>query len=422
MNQTRIAQAVPAGNPQLSGRLTLLLAAGAGLSVASLHYSAPMLPAIGQSLGAGDGAMGLVPTLTQLGYALGILLLSPLGDRYDRRRIMLVKVALLAASLIAGAAAGDFAMLLAASLTIGVAATLAQDLVPAAATLAPEAERGKAVGMVMTGLMLGILLARLISGVVADATGWRTMFVLAAGAVAAFGVVIGRGVPAFKPATSVGYGSLLLSMVQLWRAHASLRRAAYAQALLSAGFSGFWSTLALMLHARYGLGSSAAGAFGLAGVAGALAATLAGRLADRRGPQVVTLVGSAIATVSFAAMGLIDALPAGAQLALIAVSAVGFDFGAQAVLVAHQSIVFAIDPSARSRLNALFFTCSFIGMASGAFIGSLSYASFGWQGVVAFATVTSAASWLVRRVAGAPGPALSQHPRGPAPASDELKV
>src|SRR4051794_24060252 len=168
-------------------------------------------------------------------------------------------------------------------------------------------------------------------------------------------------------------------MTGLWRRHGELRRAAIAQGLLAVGFSGFWSTLAVMLHgAPFQLGSAAAGAFGLAGAAGALAAPLAGRLADRRGPQRVTQLGAALAVLSFGALALAAFMPPRGQLALLAVAAVGFDFGIQAALVAHQSIVYGLEPSARSRLNALLFVVLFAGMSLGSALGSLLFAVGGW--------------------------------------------
>lgn len=380
----------------LSGSLTLLFAAGAGLSVASLHYSPPMLPAMARSLNISGTSAGLVPALAQFGYALGILLLSPLGDRFDRRRIMLVKTALLAACLLTAALAGQFYVLLAASFGMGLMATLSQEFVPAAAALAPEKERGKAVGMVITGLLLGVLLSRLVSGVIADTLGWRVMYGVATGSMLLLGVAVWFGVPSIRPTSSLGYGALLMSMLQLWRRHAALRKAAYAQALLSLAFSAFWSTLAIMLHARFGLGGSVAGAFGLAGAAGAIAAPFAGRIADRRGPQIVTVAGALIAALSYFAMAGMDLLPRAGQLVLIAASAIGFDFGAQSAFVAHQAIVFGIEPSARSRVNALFFTGSFIGMAFGALLGSLALTHFGWNGVIALTIASSVAALAVR--------------------------
>ncbi|KAF1022779.1 MAG: putative transporter [Paracidovorax wautersii] len=213
--------------PDLPAALVLLLAVGAGLAVASIYYSQPMLGVLAAEIGASPGAVGWMPTLTQLGYALGILLLAPLGDRYDRRRVILAKAAALVASLAWMAAAPSIHHLLAASLAVGMAATLAQDIVPAAATLAPAQHRGRVIGTVMTGLLMGILLSRTVSGVVSQQFGWRAMFVAAA-AVAFLGLVLWRGLPRFAPATRLPYPALLGSLAELWRAHPALRRAALA--------------------------------------------------------------------------------------------------------------------------------------------------------------------------------------------------
>ncbi|APW44228.1 MFS transporter [Rhodoferax saidenbachensis] len=387
--------AAPAG-PGLSRPLVFLLAAGAGLSVASLYYSQPMLAVLGADIGASTREAGWVPTLTQLGYALGILLLAPLGDRFDRRRIILGKAALLVMALLLAAVAPSIHVLLVASLAIGMTATMAQDIVPAAATLAPEAHRGKVVGTVMTGLLLGILLSRVVSGFVAEHFNWRTMFIAAAASVAVIGAAAWRGLPSFKPTTQLAYGALLGSLGKLWQQHAGLRRAALAQGLLSVGFSAFWSTLAVMLHSEFQLGSTAAGAFGLAGAAGALAAPLAGRLADKRGPELVTRLGAGLAMVSFAALVLAQLVPPQAQLVLLVVCAVGFDLGVQAALIAHQTIVYGIEPAARSRLNAVLMVGMFIGMATGAALGSLLLAQWGWAAVMLLATAASLAALGVR--------------------------
>ncbi|NUU04617.1 MFS transporter [Herbaspirillum robiniae] len=386
----------------LSPALIGLLATGAGLAVASLYYSQPMLGVLADDIGASERAVGMVPMSTQLGYALGILLLAPLGDRYDRRRIILIKAAILTAALLLAGAASGVGMLLAASLAVGLTATMAQDIVPAAATLAPEQSRGRIVGTVMTGLLLGILLSRVVSGFVAEHFGWRAMFVGAAASIAAIGVAAWRGLPRFHATTHLSYGALLGSLATLFRKHGALRRAALAQGLLSIGFSAFWSTLAVMLHgAPFHLGSAAAGAFGLAGAAGALAAPLAGRISDKKGPELVTRLGVGLATVSFAAMALSPWFSADGQLVLIALAAIGFDLGVQATLVAHQTIVYSIEPGARSRLNAILFVGMFIGMAAGAALGSLALAQWGWIAVVSLATLTSILALTVRLWPGA---------------------
>ncbi|WP_312054211.1 MFS transporter [Pantoea brenneri] len=380
----------------LPAPLVFTLAAGAGLSVASIYYSQPMLDIISKQFNVGVGAVGMVPMLTQAGYALGILLLAPLGDRHDRRTIIFIKGLLLVAALLLCGFSGGLSALLIASFVTGLTATVAQDIVPASAALAPERSRGKTVGTVMTGLLVGILLSRVVSGVVAEYFGWRTMYMVAALAVLLISLTLWRVLPRFTPGTSVSYPRLLLSLAHLWRHHQTLRRAALAQGLLSVGFSAFWSTLALMLSERFHLDSAVAGAFGLAGAAGAMAAPLAGSFADRIGPARVTQAGAALVTVSFALMFLLPLLPLPAQLALIVVSTIGFDLGVQATLVAHQTLVYGLAPEARSRLNALLFTVVFIGMASGAALGSLALAHWGWNGVVALSTLAGAASLAVR--------------------------
>ncbi|MFJ7499318.1 MFS transporter [Serratia grimesii] len=391
----------------LSPNVVFLLAAGAGLSVASIYYSQPMLGIMGDAFHAGVSDTGLVPTLTQVGYALGILLLAPLGDRHDRRQIIRVKGVLLALTLLLCGFSSSFPLLLISSLAIGLAATVAQDIIPAAATLASDANRGKTVGTVMTGLLAGILLSRVFSGVVAEYFGWRSVYFLAAVGVLIITFAIGAVLPRFKPNTTLNYPALLRSLGKLWAEYPELRRAALAQGLLSVAFSAFWSTLAVMLAERYQLGSAVAGAFGLAGAAGALAAPLAGALADRHGPDYVTKIGAAMVVCSFALMFLLPLLSVPAQLALIALSAVGFDLGIQATLVAHQTIIYAINPAARSRLNAIMFTLVFIGMATGAALGSKILESAGWSGVIALATVVATGGLVLRMLVKAPSRAAA---------------
>lgn len=389
-----LTPAAPSGLPL---PLIFMLASGAGLSVASLYYSQPMLGVLGSDIGASTQSVGLLPTLTQLGYALGILFLAPLGDRHDRRRIILTKAVVLFAALLLAALSPSLMTLLVASMVIGLSATMAQDIVPAAATLAPPSHRGKIVGTVMTGLLLGILLSRVVSGFVAEHWSWRVMFGGAALSIALVGLAAWRQLPRFQPTINLTYLALLQSLGGLWKQHTALRRATWAQGLLSVGFSAFWSTLAVMLHGEpFHLGAAAAGAFGLAGAAGALAAPVAGRIADRYGSPRVTRLGAGLVAVSFAAMALAPLMAPDAQLCLLVVSAIGFDLGVQASLVAHQTIVYGIDASARSRLNALLFTGMFIGMAIGSALAAWLFAQFGWMAVTALATTTALAALALR--------------------------
>lgn len=381
---------------RMANGIFFALALGAGFSVAAIYYSQPLLPLMGSYLHLTINGMGLVPTLTQAGYALGILFLLPLGDRHDRRRLIVVKSAALALLLLACSLTSHLPSLLIVSLLIGMAATMAQDIVPAAAILAPEGKQGKMVGTVMTGLLLGILLSRTVSGFVGAAFGWRVMYQLAAVSIALIGVLMWSVLPRFATHSTLSYPALMRSMAHLWQRYPTLRRAAMAQGFLSIAFSAFWSTLALMLLEHYQLGSAVAGTFGIAGAAGALAAPLAGGLADKVGAERVTQLGAGLVTLSFALMFLLPALPPHGQLALIALSAVGFDLGLQSSLVAHQNLVYSLEPQARGRLNALLFTGVFIGMALGSALGSKLYAIASWQGVVVLASVAGLIALLIR--------------------------
>lgn len=379
-----------------AGWIIFILALGAGFSVASIYYAQPLLPLMGANLHLTVEGMGLVPTLTQAGYALGILFLLPLGDRHDRRRLILVKSALLALLLLLCSLTGQLSSLLVVSLLIGMAATMAQDIVPAAAILAPAGKQGKMVGTVMTGLLLGILLSRTVSGVVGAVFGWQVMYQAAAVSVALIGLVMWRVLPRFAIHSTLSYPQLMASMAHLWQRYPALRRAALAQGALSVAFSAFWSTLAVMLSEHYHMGSAVAGGFGIAGAAGALAAPLAGGLADKFGAGKVTQMGAALVTVSFALMFILPLLPLHGQLALIALSAIGFDLGLQSSLVAHQNLVYGLEPQARGRLNALLFTVVFIGMSLGSVLGSKLYVLAGWNGVVTLAVVSGAIALAIR--------------------------
>ncbi|MEZ4380690.1 MAG: MFS transporter [Nannocystaceae bacterium] len=388
---------MPSKPPALAPSLVTLFAVGAGLAVAALYYAQPLLASLSQGFGASAARVGMIVTLTQLGYGLGILTLAPLGDRYDRRKIIIAKSIGLVVALVGSALAPSLGALLVGSLAIGVTATLAQDIVPAAATMASDAERGRVLGKVMTGLLLGILLSRVISGFVAEHWGWRSVYFAAAAAVAVAAAAFVRWLPRFEPTTTLPYGALLRSLSELWRSHPLLRQAVVAQALLSLSFSAFWSTLALVLEDAHGLGPTVAGAFGLAGAAGAIAAPLAGRMADRRSPGWVARGGALLATASFAAMALDPLLPGPARLGLLVLTTIAFDFGVQASLVGHQTLIYSLDAPARSRLNALLLAGMFLGMAVGTVGASALYDAVGWLGVVGLATLASLGAWALRR-------------------------
>lgn len=389
--------AVLAPQHALSRQLILLMAISVGLAVACIYYSQPIL---GIFVASGIGSakeIGWIPTLTQLGYAVGILFLAPLGDRYNRKTIILIKAAILAASLLGFATSSGLPVMLITSLLIGICATMAQDIIPAAASLAPENQRGKIVGTVMTGLLLGILLSRVISGFVADLFSWRYVFLVAALSVAICLVAIARGMPSFTPTTRLAYTDLIKSLFSLLVKYPALRAAALAQGLLAAGFSAFWSTLAVMLHAApFNMSSSVAGAFGLAGAAGALAAPFAGKFADKLGARHIVRFGTLITTGFFLLMALGSQLDVGLALIVLVIGTVGFDLGVQVSLIGHQTIVYGLDAAARSRLNAVLLSGMFIGMSAGSAVGAILLSGWGWTAVTVFGAVCGSVAYLVR--------------------------
>jgi predicted MFS family arabinose efflux permease len=357
--------------------LVFLLALGAAVGVANIYYIQPSLYLVQQTFSSPADTVGWVPTLTQIGYALGMLLLAPLGDLMDRKRLILGKALLLVVALIASALAPTLACLAIAGIFVGLLGSIGQDFVPVAAQLAPEEHRGRVMGTVTTGLLSGILLSRSLGGMVAQGLGWRAMYWIAVGLLLLIAAAVWRFLPRL-PATARGnYRDLLRSLMTLWQQHQALRRSVYTQALLAASLGAFWSTLALMLAGPpFQLGAAMAGAFGLAGAAGALAAPLFGHLADRAGPLPAIRLGCALVMLSFGGMWLFPG-----SLPVLIVGAALFDLGVMAALVSHQTIVNGLDASAGSRLNGLLMTGAMFGMAAGAWVGSWAWAHYGWVGI-----------------------------------------
>jgi predicted MFS family arabinose efflux permease len=359
--------------------VTLAMAVSAGAAAANVWYNAPMLGAIAAGFAVSDRAVSLIPMATQLGFAAGIVLLVPLGDRMDRRRLILGQLAALTVALVAAAVAPGLVWLVAASFLIGACASTAQQIVPFAAELAPADARGHVVGVVMSGLLTGILLARVLSGVVAEHFGWAAMFWLGGGMCVLVAAILATVLPRSVPTVSASYAHLVASLATLVRAYRPLRRATLIQACLFGAFTAFWSVLALLLQGPgYRLGPTAAGLFGLVGAGGILAAPLAGRITDRRGPRGVIGLGILLVAV---AVGLFLVWPG---LAGLVVGVVLMDSGVQASLVANQAIIFALQPAARGRLNTVFMTGMFLGGAAGSAGGGLAWSLGRWPAVCGF--------------------------------------
>ncbi|WP_437940929.1 MFS transporter [Sorangium sp. So ce341] len=368
--------------------LVWLMAAVSGATVANLYYNQPLLGDIARELGGAGGALGLVPTMTQVGYAAGMLLLVPLGDSHERRRLIVVMAALASLALCGAALAPDLPWLIAASFAVGITSVVPQLILPFAAQLAPDEQRGRVVGMVMSGLLIGILLSRTVAGVVGTHLGWRAMFWAAAGLMVALGPVLRLALPAQPPAAAMSYPELLRSLGRLARSEPALRLHSALGALSFGAFSAFWATLALYLQGmpeRHG--PQVAGFFGLVGVAGAAAAPLVGRYADVRGDRRINALALGVLLASFGVLWLL-----GGWLWGIALGVVLLDLGAQANQISNQARVYALRPEARSRMNTIYMTTYFVGGAAGAWLGTAAWTRWGWLGVCAAGGAMSAAA------------------------------
>lgn len=361
----------------MSRGLIALFAIATGQAVASNYLAQPLLEAIRRDFGVTAGLAGLIVTVAQLGYAVGLVLLLPLGDLFERRRLITALAAITAVFLAAAALAPSIGLFLAAAGLIGFTSVMAQILVPFAAGFSPEDERGRVVGIVMSGLLLGILLARTVSGLVAQVAGWRAVYGVAATLMAVQMIVLYKRLPTFRQRVSLSYPRLLGSVLEIARAEPVLRWRAVYGALSFAAFSVLWTTLAFLLSGpHYGYGEATIGLFGLVGATGATAATLAGRFSDRGWKNRLTGLSSLLLLVSF-----LFIWRGATSLGALLVGIIVLDVGAQALHITNQSEVYRLQPDARSRINAFYMVSCFIGAAAGSATAAFAYGTDGWNGV-----------------------------------------
>lgn len=362
---------------QPGSTLLLVMAVAAGVSVANLYYAQPLLNTLATDFQVSEGVAGIIITMTQLGYALGLVLLVPLGDLIERRRLI-TRVSLAAVvALVAAALSPRLVWFDTACLFIGVTAVVAQILVPFAAHLARDEDRGRVVGRVMSGLLMGILLARVASGLVSDVLGWRGVYWIAAGMMLLQAIVLGRVLPAEPPQSKQSYAALLGSILHLMRDEAVLRRRIVYGMAVFASFSVLWTGLPFLLaSAPYHYSDTVIGLFGLLGVAGVMMASIAGHLHDLGHSRLATGGSLALVLLAFILMGLWPY-----HVTAIIVGIILLDLGVQGTQILNQSTIYTLRPEARSRLTTAYMTCFFIGGAIGSAVAAASYAHFGWSGV-----------------------------------------
>lgn len=375
---------------------TLLFAVAGGAAVGNLYWSQPLLDDIARSLDTSTAVAGLLVTLTQVGYALGILLVVPLGDVLDRRRLVPVVLVASAVALLGAAVAPTFTTLLVALALVGLTTVAGQLLIPLAGDLADPAERGRVVGTIASGVLTGILVSRTVSGIVADAFGWRAIYVLAAVAALVFAVLLRRAIPALGRRDRVPYPALIVSVFRAVGAHRSVQVTLVISATVFAVFTMFWTALTFLLSAApFGYSTTAIGLVGLAGLAGAVAAQRVGRLHDRGLSVPVSGAALVLVLVSLVIAGI------GARsIVVVLVAVVLLDVGVQAANVLNQTRLFAIDPAARSRLNTAFVTGNFIGGAIGSAVASVLWNAGGWTAVTVGGAVLmgfAVTVWAVHR-------------------------
>lgn len=369
----------PAAETTISSWMTFLLAAACGLIVANIYYAQPLIGPIGAELGLPPHAAGLIVTMAQIGYGVGLLFIVPLGDLMENRRLVLGILAVATLALLGAAISTQPAAFLAAMLFVGLGSVAVQTLIPYAAHLAPEARRGRVVGNVSVGLLLGIMLSRPFSSFITALSSWHVVYFTSCIVMVVLSVVLRFALPKRVPTVRLSYGALLASMVHIARTTPVLRRRALYQAFLFAAFSLFWTTTPLLLLAGpdFGLTQRGIGLFALAGVAGAIAAPLAGRVADRGWSRPATAFAMLCVAVAFLITHIAHS-GSTLSLALLVAAAIVLDFGVQTNLVLGYRDLFALGAAHRSRLNGLYMATFFIAGAIGSGVGGWAYAQGGW--------------------------------------------
>ncbi|MFF4283373.1 MFS transporter [Streptomyces kronopolitis] len=376
--------------------LVTLLAVSCGLTVANIYYAQPLLDVLRQAFRLNEATAGSLVTVTQIGFAAGMVFLVPLGDRLESRRLVTILLTVTTLAMAVGGLAPSFPVLLLAALVSGTGSVVAQVLVPYVADLAPDHTRGRVVGRVMSGLLAGILLSRTLGSLLEEATNWRTVYLASAVLMAALTLTLRVALPRRAPTTTGSYRDLLASTLRLARIHGPLRRRSLYQAAMFGTFSAFWTTISYVLTAApFHYSQFGIGIFALVGAAGALVAPLAGKWADRglTRPMTAAAFLCAIAALAIAGFGR-------HSVVLLAAAAILLDLAAQSSLILGQHTIYQLDHTARARLNSVYIATFFIGGAFGSQIGAVAYHLGGWTALTLFAAalpVLALLGWATER-------------------------
>ena len=378
-------------------RVVAIMALATGAVVANIYYAQPIAETLATQFHASTGAVGLLITLLQLGYAVGLATLVPLGDLVERRRLLIVLLTACSAGLVVMAAAPNLAVIASAAVLVGLTSVAVQVIVPFAAHLAAQGRQGKVVGTVMSGLLIGILVSRTVSGLLAGAVGWRWVFGMAAVVTLVMAALLWRELPEYRPTVRMSYPALLGSVLRLIREEPVLRYRMLYGGLGFAAFSAFWSISGFLLaRAPYHWDETRIGLFALLGAAGAVAARFAGSLADRGHARLSTAGFALLAAASWLPLWL-----GGHSAIWLGVGVVLLDLGVQGLQITNQSVIYPLAPDARSRINTAYMTCYFLFGTAGSGLAALTYAHAGWPGVCLLGALfpsLAVALWLVEQV------------------------
>lgn len=377
-------------HPELTPLTLWIMTIATGLVVANIYYNQPLLEDIARTFHVTRTKASQVSMLTQLGYAVGMFFLVPMADMVKRKRLMLIIFVFIVLSLVFTALAPGINIMIGASFILGAASIIPQLLIPMAAHLAKPSERGKKIGLIMSGLLIGILLSRTFSGFIGEYWGWHAVFFIAAGIMVLIWLLIWIFLPEVEPDYKGNYKQLMVSMIDLFKHEPTLRLAALRGALCFACFSAFWTTIVFLLKQNFDMGASVAGEFGLVGAFGAIAAGLMGRLSDKMDAYKLSAFTLFLILVSFVVF-----IFSGHSIAGLIVGVILLDMGVQATHISNQSIIFALKAEARNRINTIYMVSYFIGGSAGTLVASMIWKNYQWDGVCSIGIALSVIALIV---------------------------